>query len=82
MFCPILNSLAERTYTPELMFTLELDPYELFFVCSIIESYWLHNHNYYRFIRINWPESQVNMNIPIGYHVNVRLKDSEGEYSH
>ncbi|CAH8597362.1 unnamed protein product [Schistosoma intercalatum] len=58
---------------------------ELFFVCSIIESYCLHNHNhhhnnYYRFIRINWPESQVNMNIPIGYHVNVRLKDSEGNY--
>uniref|UniRef100_A0A3Q0KL60 Cytochrome-b5 reductase n=1 Tax=Schistosoma mansoni TaxID=6183 RepID=A0A3Q0KL60_SCHMA len=52
---------------------------EVFYVCHIIESYWLHN-SCYRLLCINWPVTEVTINIPIGYHVNVRLKDSEGNY--
>ncbi|TNN06149.1 Cytochrome b5 reductase 4 [Schistosoma japonicum] len=53
---------------------------EIFFICTILESHWLDNSCCYRLLCINWPESQVNINIPIGYHVNVRLKDVEGNY--
>ncbi|CAH8621497.1 unnamed protein product [Heterobilharzia americana] len=53
---------------------------EVFFTCSITKSYRLENDSRYQFLSIKWPENQVNINIPIGHHVNVRLKDSQGNY--
>ncbi|VDQ08685.1 unnamed protein product [Trichobilharzia regenti] len=38
------------------------------------------NNKCYRFLSIQWPDNHVNISIPIGHHVNVRLKDDQGNY--
>ncbi|CAH8865545.1 unnamed protein product [Trichobilharzia szidati] len=54
---------------------------EIFFACKVMKSFRLENNNKsYRFLSIKWPDNQVNISIPIGHHVNVRLKDGQGNY--
>nr|CAH8865660.1 unnamed protein product [Trichobilharzia regenti] len=57
---------------------------EIFFACKVMKSFRLENNNNnnkcYRFLSIQWPDNHVNISIPIGHHVNVRLKDDQGNY--
>ncbi|CAH8548086.1 unnamed protein product [Schistosoma turkestanicum] len=52
---------------------------EQFFTCQILQSY-RRNTSCYRLMHIQWPESQVNIRVPIGFYVNVRLKTDQGNY--